>query len=150
MRSATGRWVSIPSLCRTILHVPVKGTLRGLHYQQPNAQAKLVQVVQGEIFDVAVDIRKGSPTFGRWTGEILSDANKKQLYIPTGFAHGYCVLSDTARVSYKCSTFYSPGDEKGILWCDPDLDIAWSIKDPLVSEKDRKLPLLKSTVSNIN
>ena len=118
----------------------VEGTLRGLHYQHPNAQAKLIQVIQGEIFDVAVDIRAGSPTFGKWVGEILSDTNKKQLFIPAGFAHGYCVLSDSALVTYRCSTFYSLKDEKGILWSDPDLKIAWPLQNPLVSEKDRKLP----------
>jgi dTDP-4-dehydrorhamnose 3,5-epimerase len=121
-----------------------KGTLRGLHYQQPNAQAKLVQAIQGEIFDVAVDIRSGSPTYGKWVGEKLSVTNNKQLFIPIGFAHGYCVLSDTALVSYKCSSFYSPEDEKGILWSDPDLKIEWPLKNPLVSEKDQFLPTIKS------
>ena len=122
----------------------VKGTLRGLHYQHPNAQAKLVQAIQGEIFDVAVDIRRDSATFGKWVGEILSGTNKKQFFIPAGFAHGYCVMSDTALVTYKCSTAYSPGDEKGVLWSDPDLKIEWPIKDPLVSEKDKNLPKLRS------
>ena len=116
------------------------GTLRGLHYQTPNSQAKLVHVIQGEIFDVVVDIRKESPTFGKWVGETLSEQNKRQLYIPTGFAHGYCVLSDTALVMYKCSEFYSSKDEKGILWNDPELQIAWPLQNPLVSEKDQKLP----------
>ena len=102
------------------------------------------RALQGEIFDVAVDIRTESPTFGKWVGEYLSDQNKRQLFIPAGFAHGYCVLSDTALVTYKCSTFYSPDDEKGILWNDPDLDIKWPMKDPLVSAKDQKLPMLKS------
>ena len=96
-----------------------KGTLRGLHYQYPNAQAKLVQVIQGEVFDVAVDIRPNSPTFARWTGVILSEANKRQMFIPQGFAHGFCVLSETAVFTYKCSDFYAPAHEHGILWCDP-------------------------------
>ena len=122
----------------------VKGTLRGLHYQYPNAQAKFIQAIQGEIFDVAVDIRSDSPTFGKWTGEVLSDINKKQLFIPTGFAHGYCVLSNTALVAYRCSTFYSPEDEKGILWSDPVLNIEWPFQNPLVSEKDQFLPTIKS------
>jgi len=122
------------------LSCSVKGTLRGLHYQQPNPQSKLIQVIQGEIFDVAVDIRTNSSTFGKWVGEILSDQNKRQFFIPAGFAHGYCVLSDTALVMYKCSVFYSPKDEKGILWNDSTLNIKWPILKPLVSEKDRKLP----------
>jgi dTDP-4-dehydrorhamnose 3,5-epimerase len=122
----------------------IKGTLRGLHYQHPNAQTKLVQAIQGEIFDVAVDIRTDSATFGKWVGEILSDTNKKQLFIPAGFAHGYCVLSDTALVTYKCSTVYSPGDEKGILWSDPNLKINWPLQNPLLSEKDHSLPTIKS------
>ena len=126
----------------------VKGTLRGLHYQYPNAQAKLIQVIQGEIFDVAVDIRAGSHTFGKWVGVKLSVTNKKQLFIPTGFAHGYCVLSDTALITYKCSTFYSPEDEKGILWNDPDLKITWPIQNPLVSDKDQKLPSVNETTPN--
>ena len=122
------------------LSYSIMGTLRGLHYQTPNSQAKLVHVIQGEIFDVVVDIRKESPTFGKWVGETLSEQNKRQLYIPTGFAHGYCVLSDTALVMYKCSEFYSSKDEKGILWNDPELQIAWPLQNPLVSEKDQKLP----------
>jgi len=122
----------------------VKGTLRGLHYQHPNAQAKLIQVIQGEIFDVAVDIRSGSATYGEWVGEILSYTNKKQLFIPVGFAHGYCVLSDTSLVTYKCSTVYSPEDEKGILWNDPNLKIEWPLQNPLISEKDQFLQTIKS------
>jgi len=122
----------------------IKGTLRGLHYQHPNGQAKLIQTIQGEIFDVAVDIRSGSATYGKWVGEILSYTNKKQLFIPAGFAHGYCVLSNTALVAYRCSTFYSPEDEKGILWSDPVLNIEWPFQNPLVSEKDQFLPTIKS------
>ncbi len=124
------------------LSFSVKGTLRGLHYQYPNAQTKLVQVLLGEVLDVAVDIRKGSPTFGKWVGVTLSEENHLQLFIPEGFAHGYCVLSNQAIFNYKCSTFYSPMDEKGIFWRDPDLNIEWFLEDPLVSEKDRNLPLL--------
>ncbi len=120
-----------------------KGTLRGLHYQYPMAQAKLVQVVQGEVFDVAVDIRRGSPTFGRWIGENLSDKNKKQLFIPEGVAHGFCVLSDSALFHYKCSDFYAPQHEGGILWSDPDLAIDWPVQSPVVSDKDGALPCLK-------
>jgi dTDP-4-dehydrorhamnose 3,5-epimerase len=126
------------------LSFSVKATLRGLHYQHPNEQAKLIYVVQGEIFDVAVDVRPNSLSFGKWVGEFLSDTNKKQLFIPDGFAHGYCVMSDTSLVVYKCSAFYSPGDEKGVLWSDPDLNISWPVKEPIISGKDQKLPYLRS------
>ena len=120
-----------------------KGTLRGLHYQHPHDQSKLVQVIQGEVFDVAVDIRRGSPTFGKWIGQHLSDENKKQIFIPKGFAHGFCVLSDTALFHYKCSDFYAPKCEGGVLWSDPDVGIDWPIDSPLVSEKDSKFSCLK-------
>jgi dTDP-4-dehydrorhamnose 3,5-epimerase len=100
-----------------------KGVLRGLHYQLKNPQAKLVSVIRGEVFDVAVDIRRGSPAFGKWVGEILSAENGCQLYVPEGFAHGFCVLSDTVDFFYKCSDFYTPGDEYGIRWDDPDIGI---------------------------
>jgi len=119
------------------------GTLRGLHYQYPNAQAKLVQAIKGEIFDVAVDIRQGSPTFGQWTGVHLSDENKRQLFVPEGFAHGFCVLSDTAFVVYKCTDFYAPESEKGIIWSDPDIGIDWPVKEPMLSPKDSQYPCLK-------
>jgi dTDP-4-dehydrorhamnose 3,5-epimerase len=120
-----------------------KGVLRGLHYQENPGQAKLVRVTLGEVFDVAVDIRKGSPTFGQWSGVLLSAENHRQLYIPTGFAHGFCVLSGTAEFLYKCSAYYAPSGERGILWNDPDIGIDWPIKDPLLSEKDKKLPRLR-------
>jgi dTDP-4-dehydrorhamnose 3,5-epimerase len=126
------------------LSFSIKGTLRGLHYQYPNAQAKLIQVLQGKVFDVAVDIRRGSPTFGKWVGAYLSAENKHQLFIPEGFAHGYCVVSDQAIFSYKCSGFYSPKDERGILWCDPQINIAWPNKTPLLSEKDYQYSVLKN------
>lgn len=119
-----------------------RGTLRGLHYQSPNAQAKLVQVVQGEVFDVAVDIRPKSATFGQWTSAILSDQNKYQYFIPEGFAHGFCVLSDTAIFKYKCSDFYAPEKEKGLLWSDPNLGIGWPIKNPILSAKDQSYPTI--------
>ena len=119
------------------------GTLRGLHYQFPNAQAKLIQVVQGEVFDVAVDIRRGSPSFGNWVGVHLSDQNKRQLYIPEGFAHGFCVISDTAIFSYKCNAFYDPGCEGGILWSDPAIGIDWPLDNFLLSDKDLKYSCLK-------
>ena len=121
--------------------VSKQGVLRGLHYQVNSGQDKLVRVTQGEIFDVAVDIRKQSPTYGKWWGLSLSETNNLQLYIPVGFAHGFCVLSESAEVLYKCSDYYSPEDERGILWNDPDLAIDWPIKDPILSEKDAVYPL---------
>jgi dTDP-4-dehydrorhamnose 3,5-epimerase len=119
-----------------------QGVLRGLHLQHPQEQAKLVQVLQGEVFDVAVDVRRGSPNFGRWTCEILSATNKLQMFVPEGFAHGYCVLSETALFHYKCSRLYAPQHEMGVLWSDPELGIDWPVKHPAVSEKDGKLPRL--------
>jgi dTDP-4-dehydrorhamnose 3,5-epimerase len=124
------------------LSYSVRGTLRGLHYQHPHGQAKLVQMIKGEIFDVIVDIRLGSPTFGRWTGVRLSDENSRQFYVPEGFAHGFCVLSEMALVYYKCSDFYAPQSEGGILWSDPDIGIEWPISAPLLSDKDSKYPRL--------
>lgn len=121
-----------------------RGTLRGLHYQLRQPQGKLVYVVTGEIYDVAVDIRVGSPTFGQWVGTILSAENKTQIYVPEGFAHGFCVISTKADVIYKCTDFYAPGDEYGILWADPCLAIDWPIKEPLLSSKDSQNPLLNS------
>ena len=113
-----------------------RGTLRGLHYQLKHAQGKLMMALEGRIFDVAVDIRKGSPTFKQWVGVELSEENKRQLYIPPGFAHGFCVLSETADVLYKCTDVYSQKDERGIIWNDPALAITWPIADPLLSTKD--------------
>ena len=124
------------------LSYSVKGTLRGLHFQVKRPQAKLVQVVTGEIFDVAVDIRQGSSTFGKWAGVYLSEKNKRQLFIPEGFAHGFCVISETAYFLYKCSDFYFQHDEGGIIWSDPDIGIDWPVKDPIISEKDKQLPRL--------
>lgn len=126
------------------LSYSLKGTLRGLHFQIKRPQAKLVQVVTGEIFDVAVDIRPGSSTFGKWTGVYLSGKNKRQLFIPEGFAHGFCVISEAAHFLYKCSDFYFQHDEGGIIWSDPDIGIDWPVKDPIISEKDKQLPLFKA------
>ncbi len=114
-----------------------RGVLRGLHYQIQQPQGKLVQVVRGEIFDVAVDLRRSSPTFAQWEAVVLSDENHRQLYIPAGFAHGFCVLSDMAEVIYYCSDFYAHQHERTLLWSDPTLAIDWPLRDPLVSEKDR-------------
>lgn len=122
----------------------VKGTLRGLHYQIRNPQAKLVRCLEGSIYDVAVDIRPGSPTFGQWVGEILSAENHLQLYVPEGFAHGFQVISERAQMAYKCSDYYAQGDEGGILWSDPELAIAWpEAGTPLLSEKDKNYPLFR-------
>ena len=113
-----------------------RGVLRGLHFQKTKPQGKLVRVVRGEVYDVAVDIRKGSATFGEWEGVILSEDNKKQFWVPPGFAHGFVVLSDTADFEYKCTDYYEPSDEGSILWSDPDLDIPWPIENPVLSSKD--------------
>jgi dTDP-4-dehydrorhamnose 3,5-epimerase len=115
----------------------VRGTLRGLHYQEPHAQGKLVMVVEGAVYDVVVDIRIGSPTFGTWQGVDLSSDNYRQLYIPPGCAHGFCVTSEQASVLYKCTEFYSPADERGIIWDDPALAISWPVTTPLLSPKDQ-------------
>ena len=121
-----------------------KGVLRGLHYQNPpRGQGKLVRVILGEIFDVAVDIRKGSPTFGKWVGVVLSAEDRKMLYIPPGFAHGFCVLSDDAEVLYKSTDEYAPEYEAGIVWNDPEIGVDWPVKDPIISSKDASLPALR-------
>lgn len=120
----------------------VARTLRGLHYQVERPQGKLVQALVGEVFDVAVDVRAGSPTFGKWYGATLSDRNRRQLYIPPGFAHGFCVMGDYAQVAYKCTDVYTPGGERAIRWNDPDIGIVWPVADPLLSDKDRNAPLL--------
>lgn len=120
-----------------------RDVLRGLHFQFPYAQGKLVSVARGEVFDVAVDIRRGSPNFGRWFGAVLSDQNYYQMYVPPGFAHGYCVLSDEADFLYKCADFYHPEAECGVVWDDVDIGIDWPVKTPKLSEKDKKLSCLK-------
>lgn len=125
------------------LSVSKKGVLRGLHYQLKNPQGKLVMAMAGEVFDVVVDIRRGSPRFGRFAAVTLSAENCRQLYIPPGFAHGICIVSETAAFLYKCTDYYQPGDEYGIRWDDPDLGIPWPIVEPLLSDRDRDFPALK-------
>jgi dTDP-4-dehydrorhamnose 3,5-epimerase len=125
-----------------------KGVLRGLHYQLKNAQDKLVYVIRGAVFDVAVDVRRSSPTFGKWVGAVLSDENHHQLFVPKGFAHGFCVLSDEVDFVYKCSDFYTPGDEYGIRWDDPEIAIDWPGADFVVAAKDQKAPLLSAIAEN--
>jgi dTDP-4-dehydrorhamnose 3,5-epimerase len=123
----------------------VKGTIRGLHYQFQRPQAKLCRVVEGKVFDVAVDIRVGSPYFGQWTSVVLSAKEQNQVYIPKGFAHGYLTLSECVQFLYKCSDFYDSADDRGILWSDPAIGIPWRIKEPLVSEKDARFSTLSRT-----
>ena len=125
-----------------------KGVLRGLHFQTKHLQAKLVRVVSGEVFDVAVDLRKGSKTYGKWTGVVLSGENKKMFMIPKGFAHGFVVLSETAEFTYKCDEFYHPEDEGGIMWNDPEINIKWPFEgEVLLSEKDQhRLPLSQAKI----
>lgn len=115
-----------------------RGVLRGLHYQLAQPQGKLVRVVRGSVFDVAVDLRRSSPTFARWVGYELSESNRRQLYVPPGFAHGFCVTSDVAEVIYKCTEVYTPQDERTVLWNDPALGIKWPIANPTVSAKDER------------
>jgi len=121
-----------------------KGTLRGLHFQEPNAQGKLVMVLTGHVFDVAVDVRRGSPRFGQWTGVDLSDENHCQLWIPAGFAHGFCVLSDRADFFYKCTSLYSPETERAVRYDDPAIGIDWPDVKPILSQKDMDAPLLEN------
>jgi dTDP-4-dehydrorhamnose 3,5-epimerase len=119
-----------------------EGTLRGLHFQEPSAQGKLVEVLHGSVWDVAADIRRGSPTFARWMGIELSEENRRQLWIPPGFAHGFCVLSGWADVFYKCTNLYSPEAERSIRWDDPAIGIRWPIQSPRLSARDSGAPLL--------
>lgn len=126
-----------------------KGVLRGLHFQKNKPQGKLVTVTQGEVFDVAVDLRKDSPTFGQHVSVLLTGDNRVQFYIPPGFAHGFCVLSDTADFQYKCTDYYDPADEGGLLWNDPELAIAWPLTNPTLSAKDSVQPTLDQIRPNL-
>jgi len=127
-----------PGFVQDNFSLSAKGILRGLHLQHPNDQGKLCSVLEGEVFDVAVDVRVGSPTFGRWEGVRLSSENKRQLYVPPGFAHGFCVMSERALFSYKCTDFYSAASEIGVAWDDPEIGIDWPIRRPRLSVKDQQ------------
>jgi dTDP-4-dehydrorhamnose 3,5-epimerase len=120
----------------------IKDTIRGLHYQFRRPQGKLMRVLRGAVFDVAVDIRRGSPDFGKWFGTELSDDNKRQLFIPAGFAHGFCVISDGAEVEYKCTDVYVPDDQHGVVWNDPTIGVSWPVLKPVLSEQDRSFQRL--------
>ena len=126
------------------ISVSKNGVLRGLHYQLGRPQGKLVWVIQGEVFDVAVDIRQGSPTFGKWVGATISSENCLQVYIPEGFAHGFCVMSESAIFAYKCTDYYAPEEERGIRWDDPTLGIEWPIFEPIISDKDCGYDILEN------
>lgn len=125
------------------------GILRGLHAQRRRPQGKLVRAIEGEIYDVAVDLRPGYPTLGRWVGYTLSAESFRQIYVPPGFLHGYCVVSPTAQVEYKCTDFYDPTDEVGVVWNDPDLAIPWPVKQPILSPKDAALPRLRDVLKSL-
>jgi dTDP-4-dehydrorhamnose 3,5-epimerase len=127
----------------------VRGTLRGLHAQLLRPQGKLVRAILGEIFDVAVDLRPGSPTFAKWVGEVLSGENFRQLYVPGGFAHGFCVLSESAHVQYKCTELYDPADEIVVAWNDPAIGIEWPVAQPILNERDRTAPRLAEIVQRL-
>ncbi len=135
-RNDDARAVGLPAFVQDNLARSRRGVVRGLHFQNPRPQAKLVTAIEGEIFDVAVDVRAGSPTFGRWAAFTLSGSNGRQLYVPAGFAHGYQTVSDVSVVMYKCSEFYSPDDERALRWDDDDLAIPWPIRDAFVSARD--------------
>jgi len=120
----------------------IKATIRGLHYQLRRPQGKLLRVLRGTVFDVAVDIRRGAPTFGKWVGVELSAENKRQIFVPAGFAHGFCVTSDVAEIEYKCTDFYAPEDERGVVWNDPTVRVTWPVSEPILSAKDQQLPPL--------
>ena len=124
-----------------------RGVLRGLHYQWPNPQGKLVSVLEGEVFDVAVDIRRGSPAFGQWAGVMLTADNHRHFWVPEGFAHGFCVLSEHATFAYQCTALYDARTDSGIRWNDADIGIDWPIADPLLSDKDTRAPLLREVAS---
>lgn len=143
------REVGLPDFAQDNVSCSVRSTVRGLHLQHPHGQGKLISVLRGCVFDVVVDVRRGSPTFGRWLAEELSGENHRQLYVPPGFAHGFCVRSDHAHVIYKCTTLYSPSSELGIRFDDPDLDIPWRVSEPVLSPRDSSLPRLRDIDPNL-
>ena len=143
-RADTFRQLGIPDFVQDNHSRSAKGVLRGLHAQRLRPQGKLVRVSRGTVFDVAVDINPASATFGQYVGIELSDSNHRQLYIPPGYAHGFCVMSDDADFLYRCTDYYQPGDEIGVLWNDPDIAIAWPVSNPLLSAKDAALPTLNT------
>ncbi|HET7119819.1 MAG TPA: dTDP-4-dehydrorhamnose 3,5-epimerase [Solirubrobacterales bacterium] len=126
-----------------------KGTLRGLHFQTEPGQAKLLRCVRGEILDVAVDLRRGSPTYGQWEAHVLDDVKHRQLFVPIGFAHGFAVLSDVADVAYQVSSYYDPATEAGIAWDDPDIGVDWQVPEPLLSERDKTAPTLAEVADSL-
>ena len=126
-----------------------RGTVRGLHFQVRRPQGKLVRVLQGEMFDVAVDVRRGSPTFGKWVGVVLSSENFRQIYVPPGFAHGFCITSEVGEVEYKCTELYDPEDELGVAWNDPQIGIEWPAGEPLLSAKDKAAPRLSELIDRL-
>jgi dTDP-4-dehydrorhamnose 3,5-epimerase len=126
-----------------------KGTLRGIHFQTEPGQAKLLRCMRGEILDVAVDLRRGSPTYGQWEAHVLDDVKHRQLFVPVGFGHGFAVLSDIADVAYQVSSYYDPATEAGIAWNDPDVGIDWRIENPLLSERDKNAPTLAETADSL-
>lgn len=134
--------LGIPNFVQDNISHSKHNVIRGLHYQLPHEQGKLIGVINGAIWDVAVDIRFNSPTFGQWFGITLSDENHSQVYVPPGFAHGFCVLSDEADIYYKCTDWYAPESEKGLMWNDEAINIAWPIKNPVLSSKDQNYPSL--------
>ena len=141
--SARFRNLGIPDFVQDNHSHSARGVLRGLHYQEPNAQGKLVRCTRGALYDVAVDIRVGSPHFGKWFGVDLTEENRRMLWMPPGFAHGFCALSDEADLVYKCTTLYDAESDRSILWNDPDLAIKWPVARPLLSPKDSSAPRLK-------
>lgn len=132
----------IPAMVQDNISRSRRGTLRGLHYQLPAAQGKLVWVIRGKVWDVMVDIRRQSPTYKKWFAMTLSDEQPTQIYIPPGFAHGFCTLSDEADFCYKCTDYYTPSDEHGIIWNDPEINIKWPVDNPVLSPKDKLYPSL--------
>lgn len=141
--------IGIPAFVQTNHSRSVFGTIRGLHLQVARPQAKLVRVIEGEIYDVAVDVRRGSPTFGRWVGVTLSAESLRQCFIPAGFAHGFSVCSAVADVEYKCTDYYDPAAEVGIAWNDPDIGIDWKVDEPILSEKDQRQPRLAAVMDRL-